>query len=784
MHSISMEQGGAAPELASPLTLATTQTEDEWRDSGTETHAAVLVGLPEHIATLGADSLRQFAVVMDALPDAIFLIDRLTMAITYVNHAACQLHDLDRESILAMKPWEAVNLSCEELARLYDAVDADSAAAPPTEALWLRRNGQPIWIETRRQQQCIAGRRTIISSVRDVTSRKAAESRIAYLNRVYAVLSRINALIVRVRERDELYREACRLLIEDGALAAAWIGTVDRASNKIVPVAFAGMEIGVVDAIKQRLDSNPIGSPGGSLASVAIIERRVMVSNDLQRDTAILFAREYASSGIHSLAVFPLVIADAAVGVLVLYAREAAFFHDEELRLLGKLATDVAFAIDHIETQERLDYLASYDVLTGLANRALFLKRAERYLSAAAQGAHKVALCCLDLERFKNINESLGRPAGDALLRHVARWLTGKSDDAQLLARIDADRFAVLLPVVQNAEEVVLLLEKYVQGFSMSSFDLNGVGYRVDLKIGIAVYPDDGGDAEALLKNAEAALKKAKISGDRYLFYAYKMTEAAIRRLSFENRLRRALEHDEYILHYQPKVALASGKLVGAEALLRWNDPSTGQVAPSKFIPILEETGLIHEVGQWALTKAIDDYLRWHRAGLAAVRVAVNISPLQLQNRDFVANLLQAVAVDAVAADGLELELTETLIMKDVKLSIERLGAIRQAGVRIAIDDFGTGFSSLSYLSKLPVDTVKVDHSFVINMARGPQGMSLISIIINLAHALKLKVVAEGVETPEESRLLRLLGCDEIQGFLLSVPLPAAEFADAFLQLA
>jgi EAL domain-containing protein (putative c-di-GMP-specific phosphodiesterase class I) len=184
------------------------------------------------------------------------------------------------------------------------------------------------------------------------------------------------------------------------------------------------------------------------------------------------------------------------------------------------------------------------------------------------------------------------------------------------------------------------------------------------------------------------------------------------------------------------------------------------------------------------LTKAIDDYLRWHRAGLAAVRVAVNISPLQLQNRDFVANLLQAVAVDAVAADGLELELTETLIMKDVKLSIERLGAIRQAGVRIAIDDFGTGFSSLSYLSKLPVDTVKVDHSFVINMARGPQGMSLISIIINLAHALKLKVVAEGVETPEESRLLRLLGCDEIQGFLLSVPLPAAEFADAFLQLA
>jgi EAL domain-containing protein (putative c-di-GMP-specific phosphodiesterase class I) len=235
------------------------------------------------------------------------------------------------------------------------------------------------------------------------------------------------------------------------------------------------------------------------------------------------------------------------------------------------------------------------------------------------------------------------------------------------------------------------------------------------------------------------------------------------------------------VLHYQPKVDVASGKLVGVEALIRWNDPRTGLVPPGQFIPILEETGLIHDVGRWALNKAMEDYLRWRNAGLPAVRVAVNLSPLQLRNRDFVANMQQVISVDANAAAGLELELTESLIMEDVRLSIANLRAIRAMGIRIAIDDFGTGFSSLSYLSKLPIDTVKIDRSFVTDMVTGAEGLTLISIIINLAHSLKLKVVAEGVETEEQSRLLRLLTCDEMQGFFVSEPLTAAMFEKNYL---
>jgi EAL domain-containing protein (putative c-di-GMP-specific phosphodiesterase class I) len=303
-------------------------------------------------------------------------------------------------------------------------------------------------------------------------------------------------------------------------------------------------------------------------------------------------------------------------------------------------------------------------------------------------------------------------------------------------------------------------------------------------KVGVALFPDDGADADTIFRNAEAALKKAKASGDRYLFYRRKMTGAVAGKLTLENQLRQALDNEEFVIHYQPKVNIVSGKLTSAEALIRWNDPRTGLVPPGRFIPILEDIGLIYEVGRWALRKAIEDYLRWRAAGLAAVRIAVNVSPLQLRNRNFIADITQAIGIDTHAAAGLELEITESLIMADVRHSIVSLQAFRAMGVSIAIDDFGTGFSSLSYLSKLPLDTLKIDRSFVIDMTTGPQGLALVGTIITLAHALKLKVVAEGTETEEQSRLLRSLTCDEMQGYLFSKPVPADVFAERFLALA
>ena len=245
--------------------------------------------------------------------------------------------------------------------------------------------------------------------------------------------------------------------------------------------------------------------------------------------------------------------------------------------------------------------------------------------------------------------------------------------------------------------------------------------------------------------------------------------------------MRRAIENEEFVLHYQPKINLESGKLVGAEALIRWNDPLTGLVPPGSFIPVLEETGLIYEVGRWALHKSVEDYLRWHATNLSTMRIAVNVSPLQLRHRDFVDEIRRVISINEIAAAGLELEITESLIMEDVKHSIVSLRAIRAMGVTIAIDDFGTGFSSLSYLSRLPVDTLKIDRSFVTDMTVSLEGLALVSTIVTLAHALKLKVVAEGVETEEQLRLLRSLNCNEMQGFLFSRPLPSESFETKYL---
>jgi EAL domain-containing protein (putative c-di-GMP-specific phosphodiesterase class I) len=259
------------------------------------------------------------------------------------------------------------------------------------------------------------------------------------------------------------------------------------------------------------------------------------------------------------------------------------------------------------------------------------------------------------------------------------------------------------------------------------------------------------------------------------------MTVSVAGRLTLENQLRQALERKEFALFYQPKMDLASGEITGAEALLRWNDPLTGVVSPNRIIPILEETGLMHDVGRWALNEAVQTYRRWCSAGLKAVRIAVNVSPMQLRNRGFVGEIRQAIAGDSMVAAGLELEITESLIMEDVRLSIGSLRAIRELGVRITIDDFGTGFSSLSYLARLPVHTLKIDRAFVIDMEAGPEGLALVSTIITLAHSMKLNVVAEGVETEEQSRLLRLVNCDEIQGYWFGRPVARDVFEARYL---
>src|SRR5437867_2920586 len=602
--------------------------------------------------------------------------------------------------------------------------------------------------------------------IRDITARKQSEAKIHRLHRVYAVLSGINALIVRVGDRDELFRGACRIAIEAGQFPMAWVGVVDRETKRVKPVAWGG-------EAEEFLASAPLSmsqsrAVGRGMSGSAIEEKKAMIANDIQNDPRTQMKEQCRERGISSLVMLPLIVQSEGMGVLARHAREVGFFDDEEMKLLLELAGDISFALDHIAKAEKLDYLAYYDSLTGLANRSLFHERLVQYLSAAQSEKNRLAVAVVDVDRFKIINDSLGRQAGDELLRHIAERIEGHAGPIRM-ARIAADRFAIVRSGVSSESEVARLIEQWLTECFGPPYVVSGTELRVRAKAGVALFPSDGADADALFQNAEAALKKAKATGERYLFHTQQMTERIGEKLALENKLRQALEKEEFVLHYQPMVDTATRRIDSVEALIRWQSPELGLVPPMQFIPLLEETGLILEVGAWALRRAVLDHRKWKDGGLPAPRISVNVSPIQLRKRDFVASVEEAMRLGTVPP-GIDLEITESLVMEDIEVNMEKLEAVRVLGLSIAIDDFGTGYSSLGYLTQLPVHSLKIDRSFIITMLRDAAIMTLVSTIISMAHSLRLKVVAEGVDAEEQAKVLDRLGCDQMQGFLFSKP--------------
>ncbi|HUQ26784.1 MAG TPA: EAL domain-containing protein [Burkholderiales bacterium] len=636
---------------------------------------------------------------------------------------------------------------------------------PDGSLVYLRQEIEPLGEEAGGE------RRWWFITMQDVTEHKRVEQRIERLTRIHAMLSGINALIVRVRDREELFREASRVAVEQGGFRMAWIGLVDREAGLVRPVASAG-DVG------DFFESAPLAilesAPGGrGLAGRAVREMKPLVSNDVRRDPKILVKKALEARGINSLAILPIIVRGDAIGVLSLGAAELEFFDEEETKLLAELTGDISFALEHLANLAKLDYLAYYDELTGLANHSLFRERVTQRVRSATQG-QRVAVGMIDLERFRAVNDALGRGAGDELLREVAARLRLTSREEPRLARIGADQFAVVVDDARGEDEVRRLAEARMHKVFGEPYRLGGQELIVGGRVGIAIHPKDGNDADTLIRNAEAALKNAKTAGERLLFYAPEMNERVAGKLALESQLRRALENEEFVLHYQPKVDMESRRTIGLEALIRWRTADRGLVPPAQFIPLLEETGLILQVGAWALRRAALDHRAWTESGIKAPRVAVNVSAIQLRQRDFVGIVEQAI-LEGLAPTAIDLEITESLLMQDVRENIEKLKAVRALGVQIAIDDFGTGYSSLGYLSQLPVQYLKIDRSFIMRMHDDANAMTLVSTMITLARSLQLKVVAEGVETEDQAKFLRLLRCDQMQGYLFSKPLPAEE---------
>lgn len=443
---------------------------------------------------------------------------------------------------------------------------------------------------------------------------------------------------------------------------------------------------------------------------------------------------------------------------------------------LGMLANALSDMARRMQTdQHRIEYLATRDGLTGLPNRAVLLERVEQEIAIAAQDGRSLALAVLDLDRFKLLSDCLGTPTADTLLKRVAERLCSISHEHCVVAHLGVDEFAILLPSQMLAASAIgaaaRMAALFSQGFFIAERDIH-----VTASIGIALFPSDGSSGDALLVHARAALHQVKKQGGNGVqAFTAEMKAEAVERLKFEQALRHALEKEEFLLHYQPKVNLRNGCISGMEALLRWDSPELGLVSPAHFIPLAEETGLIIPIGEWVLRTACAQHEAWRQMGLAPSPIAVNVSSRQFWHGNLDVTVARILRETGCPPAGLELEVTESVVMRNIDETAVALAHLRRQGITISLDDFGTGYSSLNYLCRLPLNKLKIDRSFLQNLTHNPRAVLLIREIVSIAHALDLEVVTEGVETALELDFLVKSGCDEAQGYFFSKPLPAEQ---------
>ncbi len=426
--------------------------------------------------------------------------------------------------------------------------------------------------------------------------------------------------------------------------------------------------------------------------------------------------------------------------------------------------------------EEQIEYLAHHDPLTDLPNRVLLRDRFLQAQGQAARSDNRVAILFLDLDHFKLVNDTLGHPIGDRLLQAVAERLRRGVRETDTISRQGGDEFVIVLPELADPESAGSIAGKLMEQMH-EPVRVNGHRLNVTFSLGIALYPDDGDDFDTLMKKADTAMYSAKEAGRNTLrFFTAAMNVEAAARLKLQGRLQRALEKEELVLYYQPQFDLASGRILGAEALLRWRDPERGLVPPGEFIPVAEDTGLIGPIGEWVIGEACRELRRWHDAGATDLSMAVNLSPVQFRRSRLVEIAARALQENRLPAECLEFELTESLLIREDAAILETLTALKGLGVKLSIDDFGTGYSSLAYLKRFNVDKLKIDQSFIRELCSNPDDEAIVSAVITMARQLRLRTVAEGVENAEQATMLRRFDCDEVQGFHFGRPMPAADF--------
>jgi diguanylate cyclase (GGDEF)-like protein len=603
------------------------------------------------------------------------------------------------------------------------------------------------------------------------------------LNRALRVLSQCNETLVRATSEDELVGSICRHVVEIGGYRLAWVGYAchDQARS-IEPAAHAGTDRDYVDQLHLSWgDDERRRGVGGT----AVRERRVVLARQLSTDPVFEAWRAAAlQRRLASCIALPLQAKGDVLGMLCIYAEEDDAFDSEEIKVLQELTDDLAYGIASLREAEQrsrfereLEHQANFDALTGLANRFTLEARLTQSVADAKRHGNKLALMSIDLDRFKLVNDTLGHGVGDQLLTEVARLLSAAVRESDTVARLGGDEFVVLLKDIEAMADAATVAGKLIAALN-TPICIDGHEIRPSASIGISLFPDDGEDVSTLMRNADTAMHHAKaLGGGSFRFFAPQMNERVAARFAMEADLRRALEHGELLVYYQPQVSLSSGVMTGAEALVRWRHPSKGMVSPAEFIPLAEETGLIEPLGEWVIGSVCRQLRAWLDAGVPVQPVAVNLSARQFRQSELVPLIAQSLADNGLDPALLTLEITEGAVMHDVEAAVVTVRQLKALGVRLSLDDFGTGYSSLSYLKRFPIDHLKIDQSFVREITTDPDSAVICNAVIGLAHSLRMTVIAEGVETEAQMQYLRRQRCDEMQGYLFSKPVPAQEFA-------